>query len=248
MSRPNKARATIHGILVLDKPIGLSSMEAATACRTRAGGAKVGHAGTLDPLATGILVLAFGDATRHINRIMATDKRYRTVFDLSAFTISGDREHEPEPVAVAATPDEAMVRDRLRAFQGLISQQPPMFSAISIGGERAYQLARAGQTVDMPFRRVVVHRIDVIRYAWPDLELDILCGKGFYVRSLARDLGLALGTGGHVKSLRRTAVGPFDESMAIRLDDVPRPLEQHHLMPLEEAMRKVESQKSKVES
>jgi tRNA pseudouridine55 synthase len=246
MSRRDKPPASAFtGLLVLDKPIGLSSMEAASACRTKAGGRKagikVGHAGTLDPLADGVLVLAFGAATKHIDRIMALPKRYRTTFDLSAFTSSGDLEQDVQPVEVAQVPTCHDVSDAIEKFVGEISQRPPAFSALQIDGKRAYIHARAGIITELEPRTVTIHRIDVLRYDWPQVELDIRCGKGMYVRSLARDLGEALATGGHVTRLRRTAVGPFTDAMAVKLDDVPRPLLLNYLMPLESGLRLIEA-------
>jgi tRNA pseudouridine55 synthase len=245
MSGPNKPpagkpRPGTTGILVLDKPRGISSMTAVAVVRRRAGGARTGHAGTLDPLATGVLVLALGRATKVIDRLMATDKRYRTEIDLAAFTSTDDLEGERAEVAVEVPPDEPRVRAVLGEFVGEISQRPPAFSAVKVSGRRAYKLARAGETVELPPRPATIHAIDLVRYDWPILEIDVHCAKGVYIRSLARDIGVALGTGGHCVSLRRTAVGPFDEAMAIALDDVPEPLTEADLIPIDEALAMVE--------
>ncbi len=221
------------GVMVIDKPEGPSSMRAVAIVRRRAGGVKTGHAGTLDPLATGVLVLALGKATKWIERLMATDKRYVTTIDLSAFTSTDDREGEREEVKVSTPPSRAEVEDALRRFVGSIVQRPPAFSAVKINGHRAYKLARGGKEVEIPGREVIVHSIDLVRYDWPELEIAIHCEKGVYVRSLARDVGLALGTGGHCQTLRRTAVGPFDESMAVALDAMPEVLGPDHLIPLD---------------
>jgi tRNA pseudouridine55 synthase len=226
---------------VLDKPIGLSSMSAVAAVRRRAGGVRTGHAGTLDPLATGVLVMALGRATKAINQLMATDKRYCTVIDLSAFTSTGDREGERQPVDGAPVPDEPAVRRVLEGFVGTIQQRPPAFSAMKVNGTRAYALARRGQPVDLAPRTVLVHRIALVSFAWPLVELDIWCGKGFYVRGLARDLGAALGTGGHCAIIRRTAVGPFTIDEASRLEDLPAALGPETMMSLEAALARVHS-------
>ena len=223
----------LAGVMVIDKPEGPSSMRAVATVRRRAGGVKTGHAGTLDPLATGILVLALGKATKWIDRLMATDKRYTTTIDLSAFTSTDDREGERREIVVEQPPTRAMIEAVLPKFKGTIMQRPPSFSAVKIEGRRAYKLARGGQEVEIPAREVTVHSINVLRYNWPELEIAIHCEKGVYVRSLARDIGLALGTGGHCLTLRRTAVGPFDESMAIRLDEVPEPVTQSDLIELD---------------
>lgn len=225
------------GILVFDKPLGWSSMKAVAVVRRRAGGVRTGHAGTLDPLATGVLVIALGQATRQIERLMATEKRYQTTVDLSAFTSTDDREGDRTEIAVATPPTRADVDLALGRFLGTIQQRPPAYSAMKVGGRRAYQLARKGREVELPPRPVVVHELRCTRYLWPEVDLEIRSGKGFYVRSLARDLGLVLGTGGHCASLRRTAVGPFDESMAWSIERLPERIGQEHLMQAEDLLR-----------
>jgi tRNA pseudouridine55 synthase len=240
MGRANKQpEGAIAGVLVVDKPEGFTSMDAVALIRGKAGGAKTGHAGTLDPLATGVLVVALGAATKMLAHFMATDKRYRTVVDLSAFTGTDDREGSREEVEVAALPSEQDVRAALDGFVGEIEQRPPAHSAVKVGGRRAYALSRRGDEPELTARPVIVHEIDLVRYGWPLVEIDLRCGKGFYVRSLARDLGRVLGTGGHCHSLRRTAVGPFTESESVRLDDVPEPLEQSHLLGLDDALARL---------
>ncbi|MCA9284808.1 MAG: tRNA pseudouridine(55) synthase TruB [Phycisphaerales bacterium] len=224
------------GILILDKPKGLSSMQAIARVRRRAGGVRTGHAGTLDPLATGILVVALGKATKSIDRLMDTEKRYRTVIDLSAFTTTDDAEGDRTERAVPVPPDEQSVREVLLRFVGTIEQRPPAYSAMKVGGRRAYSLARKGAPPTLAPRPVRIDALELVRYLWPLLEIDVRCGKGTYIRSLARDVGEALGTGGHCQALRRTAVGPFDESMARTLDDLPERIGSADVMPLAIAM------------
>jgi tRNA pseudouridine55 synthase len=231
--------ADFSGILVLDKPLGLTSMTAVAAVRRRAGGVRTGHAGTLDPLATGVLVMALGKATRSIERLMATDKRYLTEIDLSAFTATDDREGERTEIMVDRPPDEATVRAALEPFIGTIAQRPPAFSAMKVGGRRAYAAARRGTPIELAPRPVRVDSIELVSYRWPLVTLDIRCGKGFYVRSLARDLGQALGTGGHCASIRRTAVGPFVIAEARPLDSLPPRLEPSDLLPLADALARL---------
>ena len=216
-------------------------MQAVATVRRRAGGVKTGHAGTLDPLATGVLVLALGRATKIIDRIMRTDKKYRTTIDLSAFTTTDDREGERTDVQPIVIPPEPQIRAALQLFSGEIMQRPPAFSAMKIGGRRAYAMARKGQTVDIPPRPVHIDTIDLVSYQWPLLEIKIHCGKGTYIRSLARDIGVALGTGGHCATLRRTAVGPFSESVAIDLDKVPAPVRQSDLHDIDTVLEMLES-------
>lgn len=223
--------------MVIDKPRGPTSMDVVEMVRRSAGGAKTGHAGTLDPLATGVLVVAVGSATKHINLFMATDKRYEAVIDLSAFTTTDDVQGERTEVTINVPPDEKRVRDAVGRFAGSIMQRPPAFSAVKVGGKRAYKLARKGSPVTIVARPVMVNSIEVTRYAWPEAALRIHCAKGFYVRSLARDLGEALGTGGHCASIRRTAVGPFTLALARRLDDLPKSLVESDLISVNAAIR-----------
>jgi tRNA pseudouridine55 synthase len=226
----------LTGILVLDKDLGMSSMRAVDIARRRAGRAKAGHAGTLDPLATGVLVIAFGRATKAIDLLMATEKRYETDVDLSAFTSTDDREGERREVAVSTPPTREQIESTLAQFRGPIQQRPPAFSAVHVAGKRAYQLARNDAPPELPPREVVVHEIALLDYAWPIARVAIRSGKGFYVRSLARDLGTALGTGGHCATLRRIAVGPFTAATARRFDDLPERIDESHRLPLETAL------------
>ena len=237
MAGANKrTRSSVCGVLVVDKPVGMTSMDVVAIVRGRAGGARTGHAGTLDPLAEGVLVLALGRATKSLDRFMATVKRYRTVIDLSAFTNTDDREGERVEVEVAEPPDEAAVRVALDAFRGRIMQRPPARSAVKVGGRRAYAMSRRGESVTLEPRPVEIYELDLVRYQWPMIEITVCCGKGTYIRSLARDIGGHLGTGGHCATLRRTAVGPFTDDPAVRLDDVPQPLGEADLIPLDAAI------------
>ncbi len=241
MGRSNKPpRPVITGVLVLDKPAGITSMDAVAAVRKKAGGTKTGHAGTLDPLATGVLVLALGKATKCVDRIMATDKRYTTVIDLTAFTTTDDLEGERTEVDIPQPPSESAVRAMLDKFTGRIMQRPPQRSAVKIGGRRAYALSRRGEQVDLPPRPVTVYSIEIRRYDWPELELAVHCGKGTYIRSIARELGVELGTGGHCQSLRRLGVGPFDEVGALTLAQVPEPLTEADLIPIDAALQLID--------
>ena len=233
-SNPSQKPIPLAGFLILDKPAGISSMKVVAIVRRRAGGIKTGHAGTLDPLATGVLVLGLGKGTKHLQTLMDTDKRYHTIIDLSAFTNTDDMEGEREKIDLPdPLPHENAIDAALKNFRGDIMQSPPAFSAVKIGGRRAYKMARKGQSVAIPPRQVSVHGIELLHYEWPRVEVAIHCAKGFYVRSLARDLGMALGTGGHCVSIRRTAVGPFVIENAITLEDVPQPLGQTDLLTID---------------
>jgi tRNA pseudouridine55 synthase len=170
---------------------------------------------------------------------MRTTKRYLTEIDLSAFTTTDDLEGPREEVTVTVPPRLDRVRAAIARFAGTIRQRPPAFSAVKIGGRRAYKLARRGGAPSLEERNVTVHRLELVRYDWPLIEVDLTCDKGFYVRSFARDLGHALGTGGHCRSIRRTAVGPFSDQTAVPLDRVPDPLRAGDLLTAEEALRMV---------
>ena len=221
---------------MLDKEHGLTSARSCEIARRRAQFAKTGHAGTLDPLATGVLVVAFGRATKAVERLMATDKRYETEVDLSAFTAGDDREGERREVDVPVPPTRDAVAAALTRFVGEIDQRPPAFSAVMVDGRRAYRIARKDDTFELPARKVTVHALELLDYAWPIARIAIHCGKGFYVRSLARDLGLALGTGGHCASLRRTAVGPFTLEHARTLRELPETIDASCVIPLARAL------------
>ncbi len=207
--KPRYRKSAMAGLLVVDKPLGWSSMDVVRRVRDAAGFVKTGHGGTLDPLATGVVICCIGSATKSVETLMKMPKVYETTIDLSAFTPTDDAEGEREEVAVATPPTEAEVREALKPFLGEIEQVPPLYSAIHVDGKRAYKLARKGESVTLEARTVRIDAIELIDYDFPTLRVRVLCGKGVYVRSLARDLGRALGTGGYLAGLRRTAVGPY---------------------------------------
>ena len=213
-----REKRNVDGWLVLDKPIGMTSTHAVAVVKRAFAAKKAGHAGTLDPLATGVLPIALGEATKTVSFVMDGRKSYRFVVRWGIETDTDDAEG-----AMIATsglrPDIAAIRAALPRFTGTIMQTPPKFSAIKVAGERAYDLAREGEAVSLEPRPVQIHRLDLV--AVPDAdhaELEAGCGKGTYVRALARDLGRVLGTCGHVSALRRTAVGPFGEDRAVGVD------------------------------
>ena len=210
-----RAGRRIDGWLVLDKPSGMTSTAAVTTVKRLTGAAKLGHAGTLDPLATGVLPIAFGEATKTVAYAMAAPKRYR-------FTVrwgeARDTDDADGSVTVTsdARPAAADIRRVLPEFIGTISQVPPAYSAIKVDGRRAYELARKDLKPDLEAREIRIDRIAL--RAVPDrdhAEFEVACGKGAYMRGLARDIALSLGTVGHVSGLRRIAVGPFSEGDAL---------------------------------
>ncbi len=231
---------TIHGWLILDKPLGLTSTQAIGRCRRLLNGKKVGHGGTLDPLATGVLPLAFGEATKLIPYVMDGEKEYEFTLRWGERRTTDDA--EGEVIEQSNTrPTEQEIHAALPALIGLIQQKPPAFSAIKVQGERAYDLARSGETVDLAPREVLIKQIDLL--STPDSDhttFRVSCGKGVYIRSLARDLAASLGTCGHVSALRRTKVGPFNIQNAVSIQELDRSTAENsastHLLPLKAAL------------
>jgi tRNA pseudouridine55 synthase len=227
--RPRYRKSAMAGILVVDKPLGWTSMDVVRRVRKAAGWVKTGHGGTLDPLATGVVVCCLGHATKAAETIMRMPKVYDTTIDLSAFTPTDDREGERQEVEVAVPPPEEEVRAALAPFVGDIEQVPPKYSAVHVEGKRAYKLMRRGEDVAIEARPVRIDSIELIEYAYPLLRILVHCGKGVYVRSLARDLGRVLGTGGHLAGLRRTAVGPYTLEGAAGAERLLQPIGQEDL-------------------
>ncbi len=219
MGRRNKGDA-IHGWVPLDKPPGMTSTQAVARVKRMFNAQKAGHAGTLDPLATGLLPIALGEATKTVPFLMDREKAYRFTIRWGEATTTDDSEGAVIETS-AVRPSAAAIAAALPQFTGEISQVPPKFSAVRIDGERAYDIAREGGEVELEARLVEIHEARLLGTPDEDhSELEILCGKGTYVRSLARDLARVLGTVGHVSALRRTLVGPFDEAAAISLESL----------------------------
>ncbi len=221
----------IEGIIVVDKPIGFSSMDVCAKIRgkLRAGGApkrvKVGHGGTLDPLATGVLVVLIGKATKRCDEVMAGVKEYRTTVDLSQVSTTDDLEGEKTLVMPEVVPDREAIEHACAKWVGAVEQTPPAYSAIKVNGKRAYALARKGEKVELKARTVQIDSITVVDYAWPMLVIDVVCGKGTYIRSLGKDIGAQVGAGGMLTALRRTRVGFFRIESAVQLEDLPDPMD-----------------------
>jgi tRNA pseudouridine55 synthase len=216
MTTEKRQKRDVSGWIVLDKPYDLTSTQAVGKVRWLFGAKKAGHAGTLDPLATGILPIALGEATKTVPAVQDGQKVYRFTIKWGEETTTDDAEGTvSNRSSTRPTGDE--IRAALATFTGEIMQAPPAFSAIKIDGERAYDLARAGETVELAPRPVYVEALHLIDSNEETATLEMTCEKGTYVRSLARDLARHLGTFGHVIALRRTAVGPFSEAIAIDL-------------------------------
>jgi tRNA pseudouridine55 synthase len=237
--QPHKrVKRDVHGWVVLDKPVGMSSTHAVSVVKRLFQAKRAGHAGTLDPLASGVLPIALGEATKTVPFVMEGRKVYR-------FTVRWGEERDTDDAEGRITasaperPSAAAVAALLPRFVGQIAQVPPRFSAVKIDGERAYDLARDGEAVDIAPRQVEIHHLELTETPDPDhATLLAECGKGTYVRALARDMGRALGCLGHVAGLRRTAVGPFGEDVAVSLDALQRlrsgeAIERAALLPIE---------------
>jgi tRNA pseudouridine55 synthase len=208
------------GILNVNKPPGMTSRAVVDRVAGLVGRAKAGHAGTLDPLATGVLVVCVGPATRLVDWIHRLPKSYRTVILLGARSDTLDADGQIEHQADPKVPSAEDVKAAVVPMVGAVDQMPPEYSALKVRGRRAYDLARAGQSVELAPRRVRIDRITVVHYHWPRLELEVDCGAGTYIRSIARDLGEALGCGGLVETLIRTRIGTFTIEHAVELDDL----------------------------
>lgn len=240
MARPRGGRS-LDALLLLDKPRGLTSNRALQIVKRLLQAQKAGHTGSLDPLATGMLPICFGAATRLSQYLLDARKVYRVCCRLGIATDTGDadgRRIGQGPVPALASDEVSVV---LRGFLGESEQVPPMYSALKHEGRRLYALARQGVTVERAPRPITVHRIDELRVAWPDLEFTVDVSKGTYVRSLVEDIAANLGTVGHVSALRRLAVGPFDAADMVGLDqlqalEADREALDRFLLPMERAL------------
>lgn len=202
-------------ILLIDKPKGITSFDVIRRLRRKLGVRKMGHAGTLDPLATGLLIIAVGKATKELSRYMGLPKKYEVLIEFGKVSTTYDADGK-----LTEMPMENVARNEfenaLKNFIGEINQIPPAFSAIHVNGQRAHDLARKGIKVEMAPRKVQIHGIKILDFSWPLISLEVSCGKGTYIRSLAHDIGQMLGCGGYVKELRRTAIGDFQVEDAMR--------------------------------
>lgn len=208
-----------HGIINLNKPGGMSSARAVSAVkRLLPRGTKIGHAGTLDPFATGVLLLLVGKATKLCERLMDQPKQYRATIKFGATTATDDPESEETVTADLSPVSRERVEAAARTFVGDVLQRPPAFSALKVGGRRAYDLARKGRDVTLEPRRVRVYSIELLEFEWPLARLKIDCGRGTYIRAIARDLGELLGVGGYLTELSRRAIGQFRIEDSVTLE------------------------------
>ena len=241
MTEPRPPKMDVHGWIVLDKPVGMTSTQGVAVVKRLMRAKKAGHAGTLDPLASGLLPIALGEATKTVPFVMDGRKIYRFTVRWGAETDTDDTEG-----SVIATSHARPARHEIEAllprYTGLIRQVPPKFSAIKVDGERAYDLAREGEDVRLEAREIEIHSLRIVDAAADEATFEAECGKGTYVRAIARDLGRDLGCHGHVVGLRRAAVGPFDERDAVTPDELRAMKDgQGTLPPVEDALLPVET-------
>lgn len=214
-----RIKRPVDGVLLLDKPAGISSNQALQYAKRFYQAAKAGHTGSLDPFATGLLPLCLGEATKFSHFLLDADKTYAATLYLGATSTTGDTEGE----IVAGTPVQAsqtQVEQVLATFLGEISQVPPMYSALKHQGKALYEYARAGVEIERPARHVTIHRVALVEYAVPQLRIEVKCSKGTYIRTLAEDIGKALGCGAYLTALRRLETGAFDLAGAVTLEQL----------------------------
>jgi tRNA pseudouridine55 synthase len=213
----------MFGLLNVDKPAGMTSRDVVNRVQRLVRPHKVGHAGTLDPLATGVLVVAIGPATRLVEYVQRMPKTYQGTFLLGRASDTEDVEGHVSELPNAAVPSRENVVTAIPQFLGTIEQRPPAYSALKVAGMAAYKLARRGEAVELAPRSVEIHSIELVRYEYPELELRVQCGGGTYIRSLGRDLAESLGTGAVMSALRRSAIGPFTADEAIDCESLSVP-------------------------
>ena len=238
MNQRRKQRAAVNGWIALDKPYGMTSTQAVAKIKHAFNAAKAGHAGTLDPLASGILPIALGEATKTVPFVQEGAKAYRFTVRWGEETSTDDAEG-PVTARSDARPLPAQIEALLPRFTGTILQRPPAFSAIKVDGARAYDLARAGEAVVLDERAITVHALRLVSCDKDSATLEADCGKGTYVRAIARDMGRALGCYGHVTALRRTRVGPFAEADSVTLENFLAADPHLALLPVEAGLAEI---------
>tara|TARA_B110000858_G_scaffold62189_1_gene72152 strand:+ start:4513 stop:5427 length:915 start_codon:yes stop_codon:yes gene_type:complete len=242
LAKRKKGRS-IDGIVILDKPIGISSNRALQEVKRIFDAQKAGHTGSLDPLATGVLPLCLGEATKVSQFLLDSDKKYRARLKLGVRTDSGDCEGSVLESCADFQISQLQIEEALAAFEGEIDQVPPMYSALKVNGVPLYKMARKGQTIEREARRVTVYSIELTAFEGDELELEIACSKGTYIRTIADDLGQALGCGAHIIALRRTQAGAFTEADCVTTQVLKEECESggmsaidEHLIPMDEAI------------
>ena len=243
MARRRAKGRDVDGILLLDKPTGMSSNAALQTVKRMFNANKAGHTGNLDPLATGLLPICFGEATKISSYLLDSDKHYIGTCKLGVRTRTADSEGEVLETRPVGNLTEQQVKQVLQGFIGQIEQVPPMHSAVKINGTPLYKLAREGKEIERKSRRVSIYKLEMLRLEGDELDIDVHCSKGTYVRTLAEEIGEALGCGAHLNALRRTASGPFELEQAVTMAELAHLAEDGYealdrlLLPPEEALR-----------
>ncbi|MCU7920643.1 MAG: tRNA pseudouridine(55) synthase TruB [Candidatus Thiodiazotropha sp. (ex Dulcina madagascariensis)] len=241
MGRRRKRGRNISGVLLLDKPEGMTSNKALQEVKFLYKAAKAGHTGSLDPLATGLLPICFGEATKLSAFLLDADKHYQVRVKLGETTTTADAEGEVIERADPSGVTEAALAEVLGEFLGEQQQLPPMYSAIKHQGERLYKLARQGVEVERETRPIHIHSLDLLSFTLPEFEMDVHCSKGTYVRTLAEDIGKRLGCGAYVSGLRRSGVGPYDDRSMVTLERVQQAFAEKRFAEMDEWLLPLES-------
>ena len=239
---PRKRRGRpINGLLILDKPSGITSNKALQSVKGFYNAAKAGHTGSLDPLASGMLPLCFGEATKFSQFLLNSDKSYIFTAKLGVITDSGDADGQVVEERDPSSVDQGQIEKLLPRFRGVIEQVPSMFSALKHNGEPLYKLARQGIEVERESRSVTIKSLELTDFSGDEFSMEVSCSKGTYVRSLAEDIGLALGCGAHVTALRRLTVGPFQADAMIAMDDIVKMRDERQFEAMDDLLIDVES-------
>ncbi len=244
MGRRRKSGRSVNGVLLLNKPIGMTSNKVLQKVRWLFNANRAGHTGALDPLASGVLPLCFGEATKFSQYLLDSDKHYRSTYTLGISTATGDSEGEIISQGDASKITRRQIEEKIKDFQGQIEQVPSMYSALKHDGQPLYKLARQGIEVERPARQITVHDYRIIDFrsgAYPQVDVVVHCSKGTYIRTLAEDLGAALGCGAHVSALHRFKAGPYDEQQTISLEALEKLKEEGGLEQLDQLLKPVDT-------
>ena len=244
MGRRRKSGRSVNGVLLLNKPIGMTSNKVLQKVRWMFDANRAGHTGALDPLASGVLPLCFGEATKFSQYLLDSDKYYRSTYTLGISSATGDSEGEIISQQDASKITRQQVEDKIKDFQGEIDQVPSMYSALKHNGQPLYKLARQGIEIDRPARQITIFDYQIIDFrpgTNPEVDVEVHCSKGTYIRTLAEDLGAALGCGAHVSALHRFRAGPFDEQQTITLGELEKLKEQCAVEQLDQLLKPVDT-------
>jgi tRNA pseudouridine55 synthase len=244
LGRRRKSGRSVNGVLLLNKPIGFTSNKVLQKVRWLFDANRAGHTGALDPLASGVLPLCFGEATKFSQYLLDSDKYYRSTYTFGVSTTTGDSEGDIVSQQDASNITKNQVEQAIKSFQGEIDQVPSMYSALKHNGQPLYKLARQGIEIDRPARQITIFNYKIIDFrsgVHPQVDVEVHCSKGTYIRTLAEDLGAALGCGAHVSALHRFKAGPFDEQQTITLDELEKLRDQGTVEQLDQLLKPVDT-------